>query len=335
MPLVPEGNIKLQRRALTLGRDWGHGNLMLSKNRILLHTNSSKKVMWNRSAGPLILEVMSPLVPTLNFSSVSSLLSPNCVLTTFDHSLLRLAAAGGGREAGGRRPAVQADSNHGPGSWAGGDWLWKISRISGTCPCLQNHTWMVGRLHPTHWQMVWTQGELDLQREGSTPWNSKAMTKGLHSYVKKWAILREQIMKWAKPSQEEGVAAHGGGCRWSHSGPWAMGVQCSEPQFSTFVLLMPDTDLTPQHDLPSLLILSGCVTHGGRECRSNSVEPKVTEDSRAPRPAGVVFCPWTLSWGQESILYPPVCQAQRGSEGGTWTGRTCPAGHPFPQPHCG
>ena len=116
MPLVPGGNIKLQRRALTLGRDWGHGNLMLSKNRILLHTRSSKKVMWNRSAGPLILEVMSPLVSTLNFSSVSSLLSPNCVLTTFDPYLLHLAAAGGGREARGRRPTVQADSNHGPGS---------------------------------------------------------------------------------------------------------------------------------------------------------------------------------------------------------------------------
>lgn len=46
-----------------------------------------------------------------------------------------------------------------------------------------------------------------------------------------------KVMKWEKPSQEEGVAAHGGGCRWSHSGAVAIGFQCSEPQFPGLILL--------------------------------------------------------------------------------------------------
>ena len=70
-------------------------------------------------------------------------------------------------------------------------------------------------------------------------------------------------MKWEKPTQDEGVAAHGGGCRWSHSRALAIGFQCSEPQFQGSFCSVPDTDLTPPRDLPLLLILGGCVTHSG------------------------------------------------------------------------
>ena len=62
MPLALGGNIKVQTRALTLRCDWRHGNLMLSKNQILSAYQELNKS--DVSAGLLILEVLSPPIPS-------------------------------------------------------------------------------------------------------------------------------------------------------------------------------------------------------------------------------------------------------------------------------
>ena len=46
-------------------------------------------------------------------------------------------------------------------------------------------------------------------------------------------------------------------------GPGPLGFSAQSPSFQRSFCSVPDTDLTPQRDLPSLLILSGCVTHDG------------------------------------------------------------------------
>ena len=67
MPLALGGNIKVQRRALTLGCDWGHGNLMLSKNQILSayqELNKSNVESVSRALDPRGHESPGPIFKT-------------------------------------------------------------------------------------------------------------------------------------------------------------------------------------------------------------------------------------------------------------------------------